>query len=244
MKSNGKETSTFSACLDTGNNMAHPAMSSVTYRKLNIQGVINSKQRLQSTNSVASSVNKMAVIIKGMLNFDTPLHFYTEMQRVLSLKTFYIIDNMSNDINIGKYTMSGLNIKWFLKDDCILIGNDKIPLRPPLQENAIHIITQINARKKLPMPIIPGLHQRNATRLYLSQTTTLPPITIKNITVQPRKELKPLLRWDRDVLIIANKDFQKKQAVINNPITIANRNNQITAVFIPYDSNVIIKKVN
>ena len=118
----------FKAVLDTGNSMLYPLMTVSVLEELKSIEVISSKQKLLDTHSTGTGISG-ALFTTKTLNLETQLTFLTEVGTKIHLRNFYVVDKMPEDINIGKYAMSQLGIRWDSKQDYVYLGKDKIPLR-------------------------------------------------------------------------------------------------------------------
>ena len=64
------------------------------------------------------------------IKLSAPFTFLTSVGSEIKLKNFYVQDDMFHPMNICKFAMSELGVKWDLKDEFVYIKNEKIPLLP------------------------------------------------------------------------------------------------------------------
>ena len=124
---------TFKAILDTGNSMSYPSMSLNVYKELKAIDAIKSSQKITDTHTLGRAVNG-ANFTTWSLDLEIPLRFLTEVGTKIEFQKFYILHNMPDDINIGKYAMSKLEIFWDLRKDFVYVGKHKVPLRSDINK--------------------------------------------------------------------------------------------------------------
>ena len=116
------------AKLDTGNSLAYPTMRIALYNELKTLNVIKKDQKLVDFKQKVIAINTDEYMVKTLI-LEDPLVFMTEIGTKIKIRKFFVQDHMSEDINIGKYFMSELGIRWDLKNNFVNIGSDRVPLR-------------------------------------------------------------------------------------------------------------------
>ena len=73
------------------------------------------------------AINNKSFFVKT-LKLQSPLTFLTSTGSEIKFQNFYIQDDMFSDINICKFAMSELGVRWDLNDEFVYINNERIPL--------------------------------------------------------------------------------------------------------------------
>ena len=108
--------------------MRYPSMSIFVFEELKSINVLKSDQKLLDSHISGEAVNGAYFTVRT-LDLEDPVTFLTEVGNKIRLRKFYVIDKMPDDINIGKYAMSELGIRWDLKQDFVYLGKNRVPLR-------------------------------------------------------------------------------------------------------------------
>ena len=115
--------------LDTGNNLQYTAMSSTLFDELKQTKILPNYISLNRTHVEAASAGGDTLYIKGVLNHH--LTFSTESNTKIEFNKFYVIENLVNDLNIGKLQLDRLDTKWFFKRQAIWIKDTRLRLNLP-----------------------------------------------------------------------------------------------------------------
>ena len=75
-----------------------------------------------------TAINNKSFNVKA-LKLQSPLTFLTSTGSEIKLQNLYVQDDMFSDINICKFAMSELGVRWDLNDEFVYINNEKIPLK-------------------------------------------------------------------------------------------------------------------
>lgn len=86
-------------------------MSTTPFEELKRIKVLPRIMTLNRTHVEAASAGGDALCIKGVLKIE--LTFNTESGPKIGLDKFYLIDNLVNDLNIGKLQLDRLDTNWF-----------------------------------------------------------------------------------------------------------------------------------
>ena len=113
--------------LDTGNSMRYPLMGKSVYNELKAINVIKNDVELSKSGVPIKAINNKLYTAKK-LQLKTPLTFLTTVGSEIRLQNFYVQDEMISHINIGKYSLSELGVKWDLRNNFVYIHDEKIPL--------------------------------------------------------------------------------------------------------------------
>ncbi len=138
-------------CLDSGN-LAFPIISSEFVKKLGLQ--------IKSTSKKAKSVEGKIINIEGET---TPLTFYSiENKRIIFQEKFYVIAELSCDINLGYHFLDKHKIVLDFESKEMKINNNKINLQEYVNiiPDIIQIIDQAEKCDKVScFKTIPGLNE-------------------------------------------------------------------------------------
>ena len=133
------------AVLDTGNNLQYTAMSSTIFEELKRIKILPKAIPLNRTHVEAASVGGDALYIKGVLNHD--LTFNTESDTKIEFSKFYVIENLVNDLNIGKLQLDRLDTKWFFKRQAIWIKDTRLRLHLPKDSRSEESLQSVKVLK-------------------------------------------------------------------------------------------------
>ena len=114
--------------LDSGNELVYPVISTNVVDELKIMGVIPKTIRLKHSKAQVFSAAGEDMAMRGILAYRIPIQTKNEQQ--LPFKKYYVVDNLVNDINLGKSPFTQLNCKWTFKEDEVSILEEKMKLSP------------------------------------------------------------------------------------------------------------------
>ena len=111
----------FKIILDSGNDLSLPAISAVMYKKLKDSKIIPDKLSLKRTSCSIKGADNSPLSVLGKLNY--PLIFTHPSNHNLELKfnQFYVIEGLSNSINLGKPVLKQIDTVWDFKSPTISI---------------------------------------------------------------------------------------------------------------------------
>ena len=115
--------------LDTGNSGRYPTITKKVFNEWKDLNVIKNDTELSKTAFPMLAINNKQFYIRE-LKLKAPLTFLTSVGSEIKFKNFYVQDDMFHPMNICKFAMSELGVKWDLKDEFVYIKNEKIPLLP------------------------------------------------------------------------------------------------------------------
>ena len=124
----GAQYLNYRAVLDTGNSGRYPTITKRIFKEFQTLNIIKNKTSL-SKNHPMIAINNKSFFVKT-LKLPSPLTFLTSTGSEIKFQNFYIQDDMFSDINICKFAMSELGVRWDLNDEFVYINNEKIPLKP------------------------------------------------------------------------------------------------------------------
>ena len=220
----------FKIILDSGNDLSLPAISAVMYKKLKDSKIIPDKLSLKRTSCSIKGADNSPLSVLGKLNY--PLIFTHPSNHNLELKfnQFYVIEGLSNSINLGKPVLKQIDTVWDFKSPTISIKNISIPLTNQKEEGNPGNINKIIKSEPIDQKI----------RLYAKSTSYIPPRSAMIIQLKSSPDDK--LKLTEDVLIIPDQHFQNSRKVFIMPESISNKNHLLTTITNPYDSGITIKK--
>ena len=121
----------FRTMLDTGNSMRYPLITSRVYEELKNIIVLSEVQTFENSNTSVQALDNHIYTIEELI-LQSPIIFLTDSGSEIAFDRFYVQPAMLSDINIGKYSLSRLEIKWDLQKNYVYFGKSKIKLYPRL----------------------------------------------------------------------------------------------------------------
>ena len=121
----------FRTMLDTGNSMRYPLITSRVYEELKNIKVLSEDQTFENSNTSVQALDNHIYTIEELI-LQSPIIFLTDSGSEIAFDRFYVQPAMLSDINIGKYSLSRLGIKWDLQKNYVYFGKSKIKLYPRL----------------------------------------------------------------------------------------------------------------
>ena len=119
----------FKAMLDTGNSMRYPLITKTVYDELKTIQVLSEDQSFENSNTSVQALDNHIYTIEELI-LQSPIIFLTDSGSEIAFDRFYVQPVMLSDINIGKYSLSRLGIKWDLQKNYVYFGKSKIKLNP------------------------------------------------------------------------------------------------------------------
>ena len=114
--------------LDSGNELVYPVISTNVVDELKIMGVIPKTIKLKHSKAQVFSAAGEDMAMRGILAYRIPIQTKNEQQ--LPFKKYYVVDNLVNDINLGKSPLTQLNCKWTFKEDEVSVLEERMKLSP------------------------------------------------------------------------------------------------------------------
>ena len=121
----------FRTMLDTGNSMRYPLITSTVYKDLKNIKVLSEDQTFENSNTSVQALDNHIYTIEELI-LPSAIIFLTDSGSEMAFDRFYVQPAMLSDINIGKYSLSRLGIKWDLQKNYVYFGKSKIKLHPRL----------------------------------------------------------------------------------------------------------------
>ena len=222
--------------LDTGNTLKYPVVSTHILDDLVQIGLLSKLYKLKFAPIQVKGPDGRHLSVKGVLDFKIPIK--TNLGKYLPFTQYYVLDNLVNDMNFGIQSMRALSCKWTFDLEKIIILGEEMKLLETVcntDDGQVEIIVEEEKINNIKCQ----LGTENVLDLFSCEQILIPSKTVKYIKLINKEGT---FQTDKDVIIIANNEFENKKMVISNPICLCRNNNLVIAVVNFFDSSIRIKK--